>query len=109
MHELPIDPMFGIEVNAVLSLAQAASLGLHHFPILNASVDEDCQNITYKVRARSELALFPWLLSGVISADGSVSCDSGVPQHRPGNGHKSGSAGSQREECPAAQRVRDCP
>ena len=32
-----------------LSLRQAASLGLLQFPILNASVDENCQNITYKV------------------------------------------------------------
>lgn len=36
----------------VLSLAQAASLGLLHFPILNVSVDEGCQNITYKVTER---------------------------------------------------------
>lgn len=28
---------------------QAASLGLLHFPVLNACVDQDCQNITYKV------------------------------------------------------------
>lgn len=41
--------MFAGYVNALLSLAQAASLGLLHFPILNASVDEGCQNITYKV------------------------------------------------------------
>lgn len=38
--------------NAALSLAQAASLGLLQFPILNASVDDDCQNITYKVIER---------------------------------------------------------
>lgn len=42
--------MFGADLHAVLSLAQAASLGLLHFPILNASVDQGCQNITYKVR-----------------------------------------------------------
>lgn len=41
--------MFSVDHNAVLSLVQAASLGLLHFPILNASVDEGCQNITYKV------------------------------------------------------------
>lgn len=29
---------------------QAASLGLLQFPVLNASVDESCQNITYKAR-----------------------------------------------------------
>lgn len=33
----------------MFSLLQAASLGLLHFPILNACVDEGCQNITYKV------------------------------------------------------------
>ena len=32
-----------------LPFKQAASLGLLQFPILNASVDENCQNITYKV------------------------------------------------------------
>lgn len=42
--------MLTVDVNAVLSLVQAASLGLLHFPILNASVDEGCQNITYKVK-----------------------------------------------------------
>ncbi|XP_034737986.1 tRNA:m(4)X modification enzyme TRM13 homolog [Etheostoma cragini] len=45
-------------------MSQAASLGLLHFPVLNASVDDGCQNITYKVclfqvslseRSRSEL------------------------------------------------------
>lgn len=36
--------------NAALSLAQAASLCLARFPILNASLDPSCQNITYKVR-----------------------------------------------------------
>ena len=42
--------MFDADVDAVLSLAQAASLGLLHFPILNSSLDQSCQNITYKVR-----------------------------------------------------------
>lgn len=32
------------------SFVQAASLGLLQFPVLNASVDEDCQNITFKAR-----------------------------------------------------------
>lgn len=41
--------MFSVDANAVLSLVQAASLSLLHFPVLNASVDEGCQNITYKV------------------------------------------------------------
>lgn len=51
--------MFVVDVNGVLSLAQAASLGLLHFPILNASVDEGCQKITYKVSACSEPASDP--------------------------------------------------
>lgn len=46
---LLIGGTFAAHVNAVLSLAQAASLGLLHFPILNSSVDDGCQNITYKV------------------------------------------------------------
>lgn len=28
---------------------KAASLALTHYPIINASVDEKCENITYKV------------------------------------------------------------
>ena len=34
---------------------QAASLGLLHFPVLNASLDESCQNITYKVRSSENI------------------------------------------------------
>lgn len=49
--------MLAVGVNGVLSLAQAASLGLLHFPILNASVDDDCQNITYKVIERLSVCL----------------------------------------------------
>lgn len=33
----------------ILFVLQAASLGLLQFPILNASIDEACKNITYKV------------------------------------------------------------
>lgn len=32
---------------------KAASLALTHFPVLNASVDDKCENITYKVRMDS--------------------------------------------------------
>lgn len=42
-------PLLAADAEALLSLVQAASLGLLHFPVLNASVDEGCQNITYKV------------------------------------------------------------
>lgn len=47
-------------------LAQAASLGLLHFPILNASLDESCQNITYKV-AQPDLRTDPSSVSWVLS------------------------------------------
>uniref|UniRef100_M3YL23 Dihydrolipoamide acetyltransferase component of pyruvate dehydrogenase complex n=1 Tax=Mustela putorius furo TaxID=9669 RepID=M3YL23_MUSPF len=36
---------------------QAASLGLLQFPILNASVDENCQNITYKASHNIGIAM----------------------------------------------------
>ena len=29
---------------------KAASMAMKHYPILNSSVDENCENITYKVR-----------------------------------------------------------
>lgn len=58
-----IGEMRAVGGNAALSLAQAASLGLLHFPILNASVDDDCQNITYKVIER--LCLFCCVLFSV--------------------------------------------
>ena len=34
---------------ATLLCVQAASMALHRFPILNSSVDETCENITFKV------------------------------------------------------------
>ena len=34
---------------------QAASLALHQFPVLNASVDDKCENITYKVSVQFNL------------------------------------------------------
>lgn len=40
-----------------LSVKQAASLGLLQFPILNASVDESCQNITYKASHNIGIAM----------------------------------------------------
>uniref|UniRef100_A0A673B125 Dihydrolipoamide acetyltransferase component of pyruvate dehydrogenase complex n=1 Tax=Sphaeramia orbicularis TaxID=375764 RepID=A0A673B125_9TELE len=38
----------GVKLSYMPFFIKAASLGLLHFPILNASVDEGCQNITYK-------------------------------------------------------------
>jgi len=38
-----------VVVIATLFCVQAASMALHHFPILNSSVDETCENITFKV------------------------------------------------------------
>ncbi|KAF7470516.1 Hypothetical predicted protein [Marmota monax] len=40
-----------------LSIKQAASLGLLQFPILNSSVDENCQNITYKASHNIGIAM----------------------------------------------------
>uniref|UniRef100_H3CGJ9 Dihydrolipoamide acetyltransferase component of pyruvate dehydrogenase complex n=1 Tax=Tetraodon nigroviridis TaxID=99883 RepID=H3CGJ9_TETNG len=38
----------GVKLSYMPFFMKAASLGLLHFPILNACVDQDCQNITYK-------------------------------------------------------------
>ncbi|XP_053325581.1 lipoamide acyltransferase component of branched-chain alpha-keto acid dehydrogenase complex, mitochondrial [Spea bombifrons] len=38
----------GVRLSFMPFFLKAASLGLLHYPILNASVDEACQNITYK-------------------------------------------------------------
>ncbi|KAL8178268.1 UNVERIFIED_CONTAM: hypothetical protein K2H54_039108 [Gekko kuhli] len=38
----------GVKLSYMPFFIKAASLGLLHYPILNASVDENCQNITYK-------------------------------------------------------------
>lgn len=57
---------YWLVVNTMFLLAQAASLGLLHFPILNASVDESCQNITYKVTQpdpRTDPSSVSWVLS----------------------------------------------
>ena len=45
----PIAFARGIKLSFMPFFLKAASLGLLQFPILNASVDENCQNITYKV------------------------------------------------------------
>ncbi|XP_073666537.1 lipoamide acyltransferase component of branched-chain alpha-keto acid dehydrogenase complex, mitochondrial isoform X2 [Tursiops truncatus] len=52
----PIAFARGIKLSFMPFFLKAASLGLLQFPILNASVDENCQNITYKVRSIFEIA-----------------------------------------------------
>ncbi|KAJ0065553.1 hypothetical protein NL108_013472, partial [Boleophthalmus pectinirostris] len=47
----------GIKLSYMPFFIKAASLGLLHFPILNASVDEACQNITYKASHNIGLAM----------------------------------------------------
>ncbi|XP_062308660.1 lipoamide acyltransferase component of branched-chain alpha-keto acid dehydrogenase complex, mitochondrial [Osmerus eperlanus] len=47
----------GVKLSYMPFFIKAASLGLLHFPILNASVDEFCQNITYKVAHNIGLAM----------------------------------------------------
>ncbi|XP_076028057.1 lipoamide acyltransferase component of branched-chain alpha-keto acid dehydrogenase complex, mitochondrial [Genypterus blacodes] len=47
----------GIKLSYMPFFIKAASLSLLHFPILNASVDESCQNITYKASHNVGLAM----------------------------------------------------
>uniref|UniRef100_UPI0037E871A2 lipoamide acyltransferase component of branched-chain alpha-keto acid dehydrogenase complex, mitochondrial isoform X1 n=2 Tax=Semicossyphus pulcher TaxID=241346 RepID=UPI0037E871A2 len=47
----------GVKLSFMPFFIKAASLGLLHFPILNASVDEGCQNITYKASHNIGLAM----------------------------------------------------
>ncbi|XP_055364590.1 lipoamide acyltransferase component of branched-chain alpha-keto acid dehydrogenase complex, mitochondrial isoform X2 [Betta splendens] len=47
----------GIKLSFMPFFIKAASLGLLQFPVLNASVDEACQNITYKVSHNIGLAM----------------------------------------------------
>uniref|UniRef100_A0A3Q4GYD4 Dihydrolipoamide acetyltransferase component of pyruvate dehydrogenase complex n=1 Tax=Neolamprologus brichardi TaxID=32507 RepID=A0A3Q4GYD4_NEOBR len=53
----PLAESRGVRLSYMPFFIKAASLGLHHFPILNASVDEDCQNITYKASHNIGLAM----------------------------------------------------
>lgn len=39
----------GVRFSYMPVFIKAASMALSHFPVLNASVDEKCENITYKV------------------------------------------------------------
>ncbi|XP_068599529.1 lipoamide acyltransferase component of branched-chain alpha-keto acid dehydrogenase complex, mitochondrial [Brachionichthys hirsutus] len=47
----------GVKLSYMPFFIKAASLSLLHFPILNASVDEDCQNVTYKASHNIGLAM----------------------------------------------------
>ncbi|XP_063056835.1 lipoamide acyltransferase component of branched-chain alpha-keto acid dehydrogenase complex, mitochondrial [Engraulis encrasicolus] len=47
----------GVKLSFMPFFIKAASLGLFHFPILNASLDEACQNITYKASHNIGLAM----------------------------------------------------
>ncbi|XP_051979642.1 lipoamide acyltransferase component of branched-chain alpha-keto acid dehydrogenase complex, mitochondrial [Xyrauchen texanus] len=47
----------GVKLSYMPFFIKAASLGLLHFPILNASVDENCTNITYKAAHNIGLAM----------------------------------------------------
>ncbi|XP_024114915.1 lipoamide acyltransferase component of branched-chain alpha-keto acid dehydrogenase complex, mitochondrial isoform X2 [Oryzias melastigma] len=53
----PIAESRGVKLSYMPFFIKAASLGLLHFPILNASVDEDCQNITYRASHNIGLAM----------------------------------------------------
>ncbi|KAK5870400.1 hypothetical protein PBY51_025037 [Eleginops maclovinus] len=47
----------GVRLSYMPFFIKAASLGLLHFPILNSSLDEGCQNITYKASHNIGLAM----------------------------------------------------
>ncbi|XP_020855505.1 lipoamide acyltransferase component of branched-chain alpha-keto acid dehydrogenase complex, mitochondrial isoform X3 [Phascolarctos cinereus] len=53
----PIALARGIKLSFMPFFLKAASLGLLQFPILNASVDENCQNITYKASHNIGIAM----------------------------------------------------
>uniref|UniRef100_A0A8C6X2P9 Dihydrolipoamide acetyltransferase component of pyruvate dehydrogenase complex n=1 Tax=Naja naja TaxID=35670 RepID=A0A8C6X2P9_NAJNA len=53
----PLAKERGIKLTFMPFFLKAASLGLLHYPILNASVDENCQNITYKASHNIGIAM----------------------------------------------------
>ncbi|XP_006830981.1 PREDICTED: lipoamide acyltransferase component of branched-chain alpha-keto acid dehydrogenase complex, mitochondrial [Chrysochloris asiatica] len=53
----PVALARGIKLSFMPFFLKAASLGLLQFPILNASVDEACQNITYKASHNIGIAM----------------------------------------------------
>ncbi|KAJ1171659.1 hypothetical protein NDU88_003519 [Pleurodeles waltl] len=53
----PVAETRGIKLSFMPFFIKAASLGLLHYPVLNSSVDENCQNITYKAAHNIGLAM----------------------------------------------------
>ncbi|XP_034293229.1 lipoamide acyltransferase component of branched-chain alpha-keto acid dehydrogenase complex, mitochondrial [Pantherophis guttatus] len=53
----PLAKERGIKLTFMPFFLKAASLGLLHYPVLNASVDETCQNITYKASHNIGIAM----------------------------------------------------
>ncbi|XP_026556184.1 lipoamide acyltransferase component of branched-chain alpha-keto acid dehydrogenase complex, mitochondrial [Pseudonaja textilis] len=53
----PLAKERGIKLTFMPFFLKAASLGLLHYPVLNASVDENCQNITYKASHNIGIAM----------------------------------------------------
>ncbi|XP_035987684.1 lipoamide acyltransferase component of branched-chain alpha-keto acid dehydrogenase complex, mitochondrial [Fundulus heteroclitus] len=53
----PVAERRGVKLSYMPFFIKAASLGLLHFPILNSSLDEGCQNITYKASHNIGLAM----------------------------------------------------
>ena len=40
---------YGVRFSLMPLFVKAASLALAHYPVLNSAVDQNCENITYKV------------------------------------------------------------
>ncbi|XP_053549708.1 LOW QUALITY PROTEIN: lipoamide acyltransferase component of branched-chain alpha-keto acid dehydrogenase complex, mitochondrial [Bombina bombina] len=53
----PVAEARGVRLSFMPFFLKAASLGLQQYPILNASVDESCQNITYKASHNIGIAM----------------------------------------------------
>uniref|UniRef100_A0A8C6WWS9 Dihydrolipoamide acetyltransferase component of pyruvate dehydrogenase complex n=1 Tax=Neogobius melanostomus TaxID=47308 RepID=A0A8C6WWS9_9GOBI len=53
----PVTQAQGVKLSYMPFFIKAASLGLLHFPSLNASLDDACQNITYKASHNIGLAM----------------------------------------------------
>ena len=46
----------GVKLSFMPMFIKAASMALLHFPILNSSVDQECENITFKVTSQRKNA-----------------------------------------------------
>ncbi|KAM9832223.1 lipoamide acyltransferase component of branched-chain alpha-keto acid dehydrogenase complex, mitochondrial [Neosynchiropus ocellatus] len=53
----PLSESRGVKLSYMPFFIKAASLGLLHFPVLNSSLDDACQNITYKASHNIGLAM----------------------------------------------------